>query len=527
MEAIMNLLLRTAFILLLPLLASCGGGGGDGGGGGSRITTYTISTDGDVNGSITPPGKTVAHNDTASFTVTPDTNYNIADVSGCGGMLVGDIYTTGPVIEACTVNVDFIQSHTVNTNVAGSGTISPLTVSVNEGGITHFTVTPDIGFSIASVSGCGGTLDDTTYTTGPISANCTVSTLFIPSLSIADASVTEGDSGTSNLIFTISLIEVVNGDVTVDYEISNGTAMAGSDYTSSGGSLTITSGTTSSTLTVLVNGDTTQENHETLTVTLSNYSANVTLSDHSAIGRIIDDDGAVSKPISDTGIVWGGNYPGGNNNTCIGETIGQQDCSNGRDATASSDSDGHAGFSFTKLDSSGSALPAVATTWFCVKDNVTGLIWEVKQGGNGIYGDDGLHDSDDEYNWYDTDPTTNGGADGYADDDGAACAGYTPGIPSTYCNMQAYTARVNAIGLCGATDWRMPTVVELSGLVNFNRSSTAIDQLYFPNTRGSHYWSSSPAGGDSELAWYVNFYDGNAYYLKRSNVNYVRLVRSG
>lgn len=61
------------------------------------------------------------------------------------------------------------------------------------------------------------------------------------------------------------------------------------------------------------------------------------------------------------------------------------------------DSDGHAGFSFTKLDANGNELLANATDWSCVKDNVTGLIWEVKQGGNGTVGDEGLHDADDTY----------------------------------------------------------------------------------------------------------------------------------
>jgi len=60
-----------------------------------------------------------------------------------------------------------------------------------------------------------------------------------------------------------------------------------------------------------------------------------------------------------------------------------QDAQHGRDVTANDDSDGHAGFSFTKLDTNGNELLANATDWSCVKDNVTGLIWEVKQGGNG------------------------------------------------------------------------------------------------------------------------------------------------
>ena len=99
------------------------------------------------------------------------------------------------------------------------------------------------------------------------------------------------------------------------------------------------------------------------------------------------------SPLNDTGITWGGNYPSGNNATCIGETINQQDCSHGRDVTHNDDSDGHAGFSFTKLDSSGNILAASATQWSCVQDNITGLIWEIKTD------DGGIHDKYNYYRW--------------------------------------------------------------------------------------------------------------------------------
>ena len=91
--------------------------------------------------------------------------------------------------------------------------------------------------------------------------------------------------------------------------------------------------------------------------------------------------------LNDTGVVWGGNFPKGRNNACIGETIAQQDCSLGRDLTYSDDEVGHAGFDFTKLDVDGRVLPTEAEQWHCVQDNVTGLVWEIKTN------DGGLHDN--------------------------------------------------------------------------------------------------------------------------------------
>ena len=51
--------------------------------------------------------------------------------------------------------------------------------------------------------------------------------------------------------------------------------------------------------------------------------------------------------------------------------------------------------SYTKLDENANDLPDEATEWAMVRDNVTGLIWEVKTD------DSSIHDRDNEYNWYD------------------------------------------------------------------------------------------------------------------------------
>ena len=62
----------------------------------------------------------------------------------------------------------------------------------------------------------------------------------------------------------------------------------------------------------------------------------------------------------------------------------QQDGMVGRDVSNPDSSDGKLGFSYTKLDASGNALPASAATWVCVKDNITGLTWEIKTADGGL-----------------------------------------------------------------------------------------------------------------------------------------------
>ncbi|MFZ1640435.1 MAG: Calx-beta domain-containing protein [Candidatus Contendobacter sp.] len=74
---------------------------------------------------------------------------------------------------ACTIAI-----HTVTATAGAGGTISPPSAPVNDGATTTFTVTPDPNYAIQAVAGCGGTLAGNTYTTGPITADCTVGASF-------------------------------------------------------------------------------------------------------------------------------------------------------------------------------------------------------------------------------------------------------------------------------------------------------------------------------------------------------------
>ncbi|MGI9234759.1 MAG: PQQ-dependent sugar dehydrogenase, partial [Woeseiaceae bacterium] len=132
------------------------------------------------------------------------------------------------------------------------------------------------GFALTA---CGGGADTTPAQPQPQ----------LPALSIADASVAEGDSGTTSLDFVVSLSRSSGSDVSVSYATADTSAVAGTDYTASSGTLTITAGSTSATISVDVIGDTDSESDETLTVTLSGASG-ATISDSSGVGAIRDDD---------------------------------------------------------------------------------------------------------------------------------------------------------------------------------------------------------------------------------------------
>lgn len=113
-------------------------------------------------------------------------------------------------------------------------------------------------------------------------------------VSIADARVVEGNSGTSTAAFAVTLSQASASPVTVNYATANGSATAGSDFVAGSGTVTFAAGETSKTVGIGVVGDSTVEPDETFTVTLSNPSG-ATLSRTVATGTIANDD-VVSAP---------------------------------------------------------------------------------------------------------------------------------------------------------------------------------------------------------------------------------------
>lgn len=262
-----------------------------------------------------------------------------------------------------------------------------------------------------------------------------------------------------------------------------------------------------------------------------------------------------THPINDTGIVLCGDYafaPGSgthnNNVNCAArgatqtadgtELIGNggdpvpagQDAVYGRDDTDDSSGDGYKGFDFTKLGINGNALviqnqawsngglESLGSTWSCVQDEVTGLVWEVKTDKT----TSDFRDKDWTYTWYNSASGENGGNAGFQDTLGVA--GSENCFISTRCDTSQYVTDVNNAMLCGANNWRLPTREELKTLRHLGTSSPAIETDYFPNTDSSDYWTATSRASGSASAWVVGFANGSDAYAAKTTAKNVRLV---
>jgi hypothetical protein len=125
-----------------------------------------------------------------------------------------------------------------------------------------------------------------------------------PDLSIGDATVAEGNSGAASASFAVTLSAASGREISVDYATADGTALAGTDYTSTLGTLTFAAGDTTESIDVPVAGDLVYEGNETFAVSLSSPS-NAGIADADAVGTITDDDPRPSFSVDDVNVAEG------------------------------------------------------------------------------------------------------------------------------------------------------------------------------------------------------------------------------
>jgi PKD repeat protein len=190
--------------------------------------------------------------------------------------------TTGTPItlNATLTDPGILDTHTLlwnfGDNTSTSGTLTPTHTYTQPGSYT---------ITLTAIDKDGG------LTTATTTLN--INPAVLPTLTIDDLTVTEGDTGTTTATFTLTLSAPSTQPITVAYSTANGTAIAGSDYTATSGTLTFTPGQTSQTISIAILGDKLTEPNETLFLNLSN-ATNAAIADNQGQLAITDNDGTTN-----------------------------------------------------------------------------------------------------------------------------------------------------------------------------------------------------------------------------------------
>ena len=208
---------------------------------------------------------TVSRSGTAAFTV------DFATANGAAAAPSDYVATAGTLSFAAGQ-----ATQTVSVTINGDTTIEP-----NETFFVNLT-NPTNGGTIGDGQGLGTIINDD-------------GTAVVGDISIGDATISEGNSGTKTASFTVS--RTGTAAFTVDFATANGTAAAPSDYVATAGTLSFAAGQATQMVSVAINGDSTVEPNETFFVNLTNPTNGGTVVDGQGLGTITNDDGSSGRTV--------------------------------------------------------------------------------------------------------------------------------------------------------------------------------------------------------------------------------------
>jgi hypothetical protein len=157
--------------------------------------------------------------------------------------------------------------------------------------------------------------------------------------------------------------------------------------------------------------------------------------------------------------------------------------------------------SFSKMDENGNILPDDAGTWAMVRDNVTGLVWEVKTD------DESIHDKDNKYHWYNVQTD----------------------FITVLKNMNEGAGFGGFGGNNDSMSWRLPSRAELLSIAHYQTYVSGMAENFFLNIHpgeGDYYMSGDEKNNSSNL-WVVLFGSGTDQYdnMSKTTSRYVIAVR--
>ncbi len=169
--------------------------------------------------------------------------------------------------------------------------------------------------------------------------------------------------------------------------------------------------------------------------------------------------------------------------------------------------------SWTPIGPGGETVALGDAAHHCTFDERTGLMWEVKRD------EPGLHEPGQTYSWYAADNRLNMGEPGARDD--GDCV-------NSRCDTEGFAAAVNEAGLCGFSDWQVPTRNQLMTLGDrrlMDETGLIVDPAWLPHIERGEYWASETFRLYPQSAWAVDMRHGLDRADHKSEAKAVRLVR--
>ncbi|HEX8311981.1 MAG TPA: Calx-beta domain-containing protein, partial [Chthoniobacteraceae bacterium] len=288
---------------------------------GANETSKTVAVEirGDLRGEV---------DESFSLNLTNSTNAVVADEQGSGTIVnddtpalrIDDVRVaegdTGSKVATFTVSLSDPSDKEVTVSFStgdGTATLGDGDYAANNGTLTF---APGVQSQTIEVTLFGDTrdeLDETFFVNLTGATNATIADAQgvgtigndEVSVSISNPTIQEGDSGTSEAVFVVTLSGQLTRAVTVNYGTQDGTAtVADGDYLARNGTLTFAAGETSKEIRVPVLGDTKAEANEAFSVLLSGVQNATVVGSGSGTGTITNDD-VVSITVDDLTIVEG------------------------------------------------------------------------------------------------------------------------------------------------------------------------------------------------------------------------------
>lgn len=211
------------------------------------VPSFTITANAGAGGTVNPGLYTlVRQGSTVTFDFTPTTGFRLQSVTGVvtgctviSAPLAGGVvrYTISQINANCSISGVFSNLYNIEFIADAGGTVSPRGVQrVAFGTTSTIIVTPNAGFRLVNVNGCGivfvgGTAitTPTSWTTAPVSADCTVTAFFtaLPVFTVTAAAGAGGNISPTSVVVAQGLTTQFTVSAAAGFQIASVSGCAG------------------------------------------------------------------------------------------------------------------------------------------------------------------------------------------------------------------------------------------------------------------------------------------------------------